>query len=117
VTIGSLVDEDLDRLEALGGLDLGEEHADDQEQQTGDIMDTREHKSTVFRPAEGATHRGAPWFETMVENTQLGHVKRQRGGQTSLDGSTTVEWEVVEFTSNDEESAPVGKRKVEDMEA
>jgi hypothetical protein len=117
VTIGSLVDEDLDLLEELGGLELSRGQEQEQEQITADAMDTREQKSSLFKPAEGVSHRGAPWFQSLVDDTQLGRIKRQRGGQTSVDGSMSVEWEVVEFTSNEDDGTPVGKRKVDDMEA
>lgn len=42
-------------------------------------------------------HAGMPYYEEMVENTRIGRIKRQKGGHTSRDGRTTVEWEVVEI--------------------
>lgn len=42
-------------------------------------------------------NRGMPYFEEMVENSRLGRIKRQKGGHTSSDGRSTVQWEVVEI--------------------
>lgn len=58
---------------------------------------------------------GTPWFEEMIQGSELGKMKRRRGGQSSLDGRSKVEWEIVEFTADDEESSIVGtgKRKIE----
>jgi len=46
--------------------------------------------------------RGMPYFETMVESSRLGRIKRQKGGHTSQDGRMRVEWEVVEIDGSDE---------------
>lgn len=69
--------------------------------------------------------RGAPWFEEIVENTRLGKIKQQRGGHASNDGSVRVEWEVVEWTGEEEAedaddegvaAAATGKRKLGELE-
>ena len=56
----------------------------------------------------------------MVEDSQLGRIKRQKGGHTSSDGKMTIEWEVVEVDSGihqgtSQETLP-GKRKLEHVE-
>ncbi|MCJ1281060.1 hypothetical protein MMC26_000378 [Xylographa opegraphella] len=49
-----------------------------------------------------ATRRkGQPWFEEIIEGSELGRLTRRRGGETSLDGKTRVEWEIVEFNNDD----------------
>ncbi|KAL8995393.1 MAG: hypothetical protein Q9169_004870 [Polycauliona sp. 2 TL-2023] len=63
--------------------------------------------------AEGREIRGAPWFEDMIEGSQLGRFKRQRGGRSSADGRSKVSWEVVEYTSEPNDSGyGTAKRKL-----
>lgn len=116
LTLGSLVDEDLDRLGDLGLLD----------DENDEVMDTEKIKGTesssqrmvsVVKSAGGLASRGAPWFEDLVEDSQLGRIRRQKGGHTSADGSMQVEWEVVEWSSADQqEEGILGKRKIGDIE-
>lgn len=66
--------------------------------------------------SQGRAIRGVPWFEEMIEGSELGRIKRRRGGQTSLDGRSKVEWEVVEYTSEFEDTASsTGKRKLDQV--
>ena len=59
---------------------------------------------------------GNPWFEEIVEGSELGRIRRRRGGQTSADGRSKVEWEVVEVGEDEEESLPTStKRKLNAM--
>ena len=67
----------------------------------------------------GVELKGQPWFEEMIEGSQLGNLRRRRGGRTSTDGKTKVEWEVLELNSNDNENLVdrgigTGKRKHSD---
>ena len=58
-----------------------------------------------------------PWFEEIIEGSELGRLRRRRGGKTSADGNTRVEWEIVDF--NDEEGDTgigTGKRKIGEFE-
>ena len=104
MTLGSLLDEDLEKLERLGLLRIG---ADDEEQE----------QLQVAPPVRSVLHRGAPWFEDLVEDSLLGKIKRQRGGHVSRD--VAVEWEIVEWTDEqDDEDATLttpGKRKLGEM--
>lgn len=80
--------------------------------------------SRSFR--EGATG-GIPWFEEMIQGSQLGRVgKSRRGMGMSNDGSTSIEWEVSEwhddgtggspdFESESGSAGASGKRKIEDI--
>ena len=63
---------------------------------------------------QGREVRGTPWFEEMIQGSELGRIKRRRGGGTSADGHTSVEWEVTEFESGegDTAAANTGKRKL-----
>jgi hypothetical protein len=110
ITMGSLFDEDLERLEELGLLQIEENVESDSAPQETQV-------SQAPRP-QGVAHRGAPWFESMIENSALGRLKRQKGARTSADGSVQVEWEVVEFTGGveSEDASSSGKRKLGELE-
>jgi hypothetical protein len=118
VTLGSLLSESIDQLEALnilpdtasedeegqtkGGEVNEEDHIPTNEKDEGGVDATPDPGRD--RPGEVSTqtmhsmqNRGLPYFEEMVENSRLGRIKRQRGGQTSQDGRTVIEWEVVEI--------------------
>ncbi|KAL8688151.1 MAG: hypothetical protein Q9218_005865 [Villophora microphyllina] len=52
----------------------------------------------------------------MIEGSELGRIKRQRGGQSSADGRSKVEWEVVEFSSEPADvGTNTGKRKLDQV--
>ena len=125
LTLGSLLSESLDLLEALNILP--DTTSEDEEAQTkGSEVKEEDHIPTNeedeggvdamsdtgrARPRDVSTqtlhsmqNRGMPYFEEMVENSRLGRIKRQRGGQTSQDGRMVVQWEVVEIGGDDEES-------------
>jgi hypothetical protein len=112
--LGSLLEEDLDKLDDLGILetedDLEEEHQEDR----------NPLQFSVFKPATGVAHRGAPWFESIIQDTKLGRIRKQKGAHTSADGSVSVEWEVIEWTGADEggeEETYTGKRKIGEVDA
>ena len=71
----------------------------------------------VTRTGIGRELRGVPWFEEMIEGSELGRMRRRRGEQTSADGKTKVEWEIVEFGGDDGESGLTGgeKRKLDQV--
>ena len=65
--------------------------------------------------------KGQPWFEEMIEGSELGRLRRRRGGQTSADGRTKVEWEVVDYSMDEvgdvtDNGSGNGKRKIGDLE-
>lgn len=68
---------------------------------------------------QGREVRGTPWFEEMIQGSDLGRIKRRRGGETTSDGSTKVEWEITEFESGegDVAVASTGKRKLGSLDA
>ncbi|KAK5171014.1 uncharacterized protein LTR77_004158 [Saxophila tyrrhenica] len=111
VTLGSLMNESFDTLEALNII-----NAEDGEEESlvrSDMINEEDHvhpreesmedqdpaaaRQVSSRTSGAMRHRGMPYFEEMVENSRLGRIKRQKGGHTSRDGRTTVEWEVVEI--------------------
>jgi len=73
----------------------------------------------LTRNEEGTETLGLPWFQDMIEGSQLGRIGRtRRGGGVSADGRTKVEWEIVEF-GNEENGSSGGigtaKRKIGDV--
>ncbi|PPJ59537.1 hypothetical protein CBER1_08865 [Cercospora berteroae] len=116
VTLGSLFNESLDKLEALSitpGSDTDEEEGSLEGTDSG-LSRTRldERSPATGADAEGVpisvrtsrdsrqlhrlNDRGVPYFEEMIENSRLGRIRRQVGGQTSRDGTSSVHWEVIE---------------------
>ena len=108
MTLCSLGGEELRDLEELGWLpeDVGE----------GPEGDGKGVGVESLVPAG----EGLPWFETMMEGSKLGKMRRSRGSKTGDGGRYTVEWEVIEWTDegNEGEGAETatGKRKLEDVE-
>lgn len=125
VTLGSLLQESLNKLQELRMYGDWDEESD-----SGLVksplaqIDNDPHVPTnetavggVDRPPEAqqipvVSHRmhgrGLPYFEEMVENSRLGRIKRQRGGHTSADGTTSVQWEIMELGGEDEFMADTG---------
>jgi len=112
LTLGSLTGSDLRDLGDLGLLP---------KEALGDV-DT-DVSEAVAPHTEGNVilaedHQGLPWFETMIEGSNLGKVKRSRGHGQTTDGRMKVEWEVVELIDDgaENEAAGNGKRKHADVE-
>ncbi|KAL8655286.1 MAG: hypothetical protein Q9210_000989 [Variospora velana] len=60
--------------------------------------------------------QGAQWKEEMIDGSQLGRIKRRRGGQRSADGKSRIEWEFVEFTEEPRDAGgSTGKRKLDEI--
>ena len=108
VNIGSLRRDSIERLEDAGLL-LGVESGGKERGQTATGATKR-----VANLGQGREVRGTPWFEEMIQGSELGRIKRRRGGETSSDGHTKVEWEITEFESGegDVAAASTGKRKL-----
>ena len=115
--MGSLKNESIERLEEAGFLTAAEAEAWAEAGAEGSI-EKAPQISSVMRRDEGREARGKPWFEEMVEGSELGRIKRRRGGETSADGSTKIEWEVVEIGGDDGESqvTSMAKRKISNLE-
>jgi len=112
LTLGSLTGEDLRDLEELGLLPK-EALGDIEESEIAETV-TPQTENSLISQARG----GLPWFETMIEGSKLGKIRRSKGqGQTS-DGRLKVEWEVVEWTDDGDadETQSTSKRKLADIE-
>ena len=123
VNLGSLGKGSVERLQDLGLLG-GEDEDDEEEEETA--MERRLNGSesrgmTEKRGVEGREVRGNPWFERMIEGSELGRIKRRRGGKTSRDGRSRYEWEIVELGGEDGEErgkgdmGNTGKRKLDEV--
>ncbi|KAL8706082.1 MAG: hypothetical protein Q9201_000847 [Fulgogasparrea decipioides] len=108
VNVGSLKRESIEKLSDEGLL-TGSDDAPNT---------TTPEKKAIDRTetSTGREIQGLPWFEEMIEGSELGRIKRRRGGQSSADGRSTVEWEVVEFSSEPGDTgANTGKRKLDQV--
>lgn len=135
VTLGSLASEDLRDLEELGLIPESEEEEDE--------GDEGEHQKKKRKTAGGASgefsvvgreSRGVPWFDSLVEGTRLGKMRRSQVVEETRDGKVWVEWEIVEWTADDvddisdegsgdvdmdlqeEKTGPGAKRKLQDRD-
>ncbi|KAL8938783.1 MAG: hypothetical protein Q9216_003705 [Gyalolechia sp. 2 TL-2023] len=108
VNLGSLRSGSVERLADEGLLST----ADD----TDDSTATKEKALDRRTVSEGKEVSGAPWYEELIEGSELGRLKRKRAGKSSVDGRTKVEWEVVEFTSEPGDAGTsTGKRKLDQV--
>jgi hypothetical protein len=108
LTLGSLASSDLQDLEELGLLP--KEALEDAENDKQTIKSVTPHSASNLTESQGL-----PWFETMVEGSKLGRLRTSRGTRTANDGRTQVEWEIVEWTGEDDGQGPsaTGKRKLD----
>ncbi|CAF9925047.1 MAG: hypothetical protein HETSPECPRED_005730 [Heterodermia speciosa] len=107
--MSSLRHESLERLQSAGYFTASEEEEDKIE---GVPSREEPSQSQALEHQEfGREVRGSPWFEEMVEGSELGRIRRRRGGQTSTDGRTRYEWEVVEIGSEEAENTATGTAK------
>lgn len=100
VSLGSLRSESVEALESAGFLS-GNRKADED--------------TNTTKIGHGREVRGTPWFEEMIEGSELGRMRRRRRGRTGADGKTKVELEIMEFEGDDGEGGLVGgeKRKLD----
>lgn len=108
LTLGSLASSDLRDLEELGLLP---------KEALEDAQNDKQTIDSVIPHADnnGAGEQGIPWFETMVEGSRLGKMRTSRGKRTARDGRVQVEWEIVEWNAEDDDSqtpTTTGKRKL-----
>lgn len=101
--------ESLERLQEAGLLAGAEEN------EKTEKSDENDGKKGTMKRKHNRELIGTPWFEEMIQGSELGKMKRRRGGQSSSGVSSKVEWEIVEFTDGDEENSifSTGKRKID----
>jgi hypothetical protein len=121
LTLGSLVGDDLRDLDELGLLPegaLGElEGPGDKAPMTTTTLPI----GAVEDQQHAVAHDVVPWFESMLQGSSLGRVRRSRGKRQTQDGRVGMEWEVVELLPEDEaaegDTQGMGKRKLGDVES
>ena len=83
------------------------------------LASTEDSPSETATPARGHDReiKGIPWFEEVIEGSELGRIKRRRGGESSADGKTVIEWEVTEMDGAEGDGGGTGapKRKLESL--
>lgn len=106
INLGSLKSESVERLEDAGLLSTATE------KDQGPSAAVTQSK-TATTTEQGREVRGTPWFEEMIEGSELGRIRRRRGGEISIDGRMRTEWEVTEFEGDgaEEDGGGTGKRK------
>ncbi|RYP17810.1 hypothetical protein DL765_004294 [Monosporascus sp. GIB2] len=108
LTLGSLLTEDLHGLDEIGLIPGVFED---------DSMDIVAAPTTnTGSQLIGRDTTGIPWFESMISGSRLGSLQTTRGARESQDGRIRVEWEVTEWTADDDEETNNGKRKRGEME-
>jgi hypothetical protein len=98
VTLGSLSSNDLRDLELLGLLP--KEALNDAENEKAQINSAA---NIGEKTLSNYTTEDLPWFETLVHGSKLGKLKSGRGRRSGGNGQWTVEWEIVEWTAEDED--------------
>lgn len=108
VNLGSLRKDSMERLEDAGLLPGSKSEGNEK------LQTATGGPRQIANLGQGREVQGTPWFEEMIQGSELGRIKRRRGGKTSSDGNTTVEWEITEFESGEGDSAAAstGKRKL-----
>jgi hypothetical protein len=108
LTLGSLSGEDLRDLEELDLLP--KEAVEDAEH------DNEKIENVPFTGSNDAKE-GLPWFESLVQGSKLGNMRRSWGSRQSGNGRFKVEWEIMEWTDeNDREATSSAKRKIGEVE-
>jgi hypothetical protein len=122
LTLGSLLSQDLRDLEEMGLFD-DDSDEDQMALELGLELELEPAERTrATAPAPGLQLIGReftdiPWFDSMMQGSRLGNARTSRGVQQSQDGRVRVEWEVSEWTADDDtadqegDSSATGKRK------
>jgi hypothetical protein len=88
VSLNSLEDESIQKLGNMGILPSIQDSDEEERENQGAITAAQSGNREI---------RGQPWFEEILEGSELGKLRRRRGGKVSADGSSSVEWEIVEY--------------------
>ncbi|KAI0481642.1 hypothetical protein F4859DRAFT_512786 [Xylaria cf. heliscus] len=101
LTLGSLLTEDLHNLQELGFV------PDDTEQDELEVVPT-----TVpgrGRELVGRDITSIPWFDSLISGSRLGKMHTQKSVQRSRDGTRWVEFEITEWTADNDDEAGEGE--------
>ena len=110
LTLGSLLRADLTDLEEMGLMPdrsttpEEEEGEGEGEDKNMEELEDEQGAPRAMAPDPSVVLRqslGVPWFDTMVKGMKLGKMRRSQGTQQSRDGKVHIEWEIVEYSNND----------------
>ncbi|KAL6713761.1 hypothetical protein ACLMJK_008253 [Lecanora helva] len=114
VNLSSLKNDSMEKLADAGLFSGGTDDVKTRDRSQGSPQPNTGRSNQRELVTEGREIRGNPWFEEMIEGSELGNIRKRRGGKTSSDGRTLVEYEVTEFESGDGDGVltGTGKRKL-----
>lgn len=95
LTLGSLLTEDLHSLQELGLL------PDDTDPDEMELAPSP--APSPGRALIGRDFTSIPWFDSLISGSRLGNLSTVKGVRTSRDGTSRVEFEVSEWTADDDE--------------
>ncbi|KAK0709016.1 hypothetical protein B0T26DRAFT_390519 [Lasiosphaeria miniovina] len=130
LTLGSLLPEDLADLGEFGFLSEPDDD-DDAQAAAGKmiisprIMSPRDTDMGMQDDVVGFTSAGRqvvgalPWFDKLTAGSRLGTLRAHKGYGGNQNGTVRVEWEIVEWTPDDDatSSGRNSKRKLDDVSA
>ncbi|KAI1330365.1 hypothetical protein F5Y16DRAFT_362926 [Xylariaceae sp. FL0255] len=91
LTLGSLLTEDLHGLQEMGLL------PDDDDSDTMDVV-----SSTTTQAPLSRTYTTIPWFDALLSGSRLGNMRTTKGIRESRSGNLRVEYEITEWTAQDD---------------
>ncbi|KAL2754650.1 hypothetical protein ACRALDRAFT_1063442 [Sodiomyces alcalophilus JCM 7366] len=120
LTLASLSGEDLRDLEDMGLIPGSETETEtDNETETASpsagTAPAKTAQQTMTRVER--TIQGVPWFDSLVEGSRLGNIRRTQGVDRSEEGNVKVEWEIIEWTEGDDDDGDGMEVEVEASEA
>jgi hypothetical protein len=121
LTLGSLSRDDLEDLEDLGLLPptpreaVREPNTSGANEEQGGQPGPKALQRTDVSVQDVIGVDSVPWFESMIQGSHLGRIKRSRGSRHTGEGRLRVEWEIVEWTDDgvENDAQATGKRKID----
>ncbi|KAJ8126126.1 hypothetical protein O1611_g7511 [Lasiodiplodia mahajangana] len=101
LTLGSLFTQDLHSLQDLGLL------PDETEQDEMEVVPTTGTESSRELISHETT--SIPWFNDLISGSRLGNMQTTRGVQRSRGGTSWVEYEITEWTADDDNEGGEGE--------
>lgn len=114
LTLATLCDDDLGDLDDMGLLPRSPAEASPEgtEAETDHVVSVAQDVPQTWTRVV----RGVPWLDDLVEGSRLAKVRRAQGAGQSADGSSRTEWEIIEWTEEDDErSRADASRKADEM--
>ncbi|KAI0202752.1 hypothetical protein F4808DRAFT_419773 [Astrocystis sublimbata] len=105
LTLGSLLTEDLNSLQELG-LIPNEIEEDEMEVEMENVPTVA---PTAGRELVGRDFTSIPWFDTLISGSKLGKMHTQKSVHRGRNETTCVEFEITEWTSDDDNEGGQGE--------